>query len=211
MSEPDERRWAQHERTRAELNRLKEHYGDQLELRVDPPATDAARALPALVPPPASRIDAPFKPAAYRGDSATIVVGFWPHGVADGVSDATKKVSSEKAKTAVCLFLVVWMLYFWVTCVHSFNYGLFQIFKAMAICMIPLFALFRGTTHLRCDANGLKFESQSLTSNKVKKTVLWRNLSRIYLQARHQGNPMSSVLCFQEKNGQVHKIKLSQI
>ena len=141
-----------------------------------------------------------------------IVIPCWPYsGTADGIAGRSSEHAVSRVKSVVSIYAIIWIVLFLFIVVHTFNYGLLQFIKYGIIGLIPLLAMTRGTTHIRCDVHGLRFESNSPGASRRGREIPWHSVKEIFLIKPRGRDPLHYTLCFKQNGGRTTKLKLSKI
>ncbi len=142
----------------------------------------------------------------------TITIGLWPNGNCEDHSSEAEKQKKTHVHEVVASFIIIWfVVVFW----KIFGGSMFSILinskGVLALLVVPLFTMFRGCTHLSFNNSGIQFISKDLNSKKVRKSIRWSDISRIYLSDKTKAGVLEQFLCFSTMYGATHKIKLRKI
>lgn len=143
----------------------------------------------------------------------TITIGLWPNGSAtSGADEPERKRQKEHIEHLVGFFVVAWFIVLFWHMLHGSFLNLLINFKGFfALLVIPLFTMIKGSTHIIFNEMGFDIVSMSVTTTKVRKRVLWTELSRVYLDGKKKPTVLDQSVCFETQAGKTHRIKLRKI
>ncbi len=153
-----------------------------------------------------------------------ILIGLWPHGnTSTEVVEAGTKIDKSQAddnvtnsktsiESVVGLFATIWLaVMFWKVLESSTFSVVLNLQSFLPLLVLPVFTMMRGTTHVRFSASGIEALSLTAASEKVRKTLYWSRIDRVYLDGQDHPTALDQSLVFNSKDGQVLKIKLKKI
>lgn len=147
-----------------------------------------------------------------RPDEQHITVGLWPHGSTTASVGENAKAKKNNIETIVGVFAMVWLLVIFWRLLQGTALSIIINFQSLIpLMIIPFFTMMRGATHIRFDENGLDFVSLNAASSKVRKSLVWNQIEKVYLDGKVKPTVLSQSLCFQCKDGAVHSVKLKKI
>jgi tRNA A-37 threonylcarbamoyl transferase component Bud32 len=124
--------------------------------------------------------------------------------------------SENRTKKMITIYALIWFsvgLFVLVFSAHMYGSGyfFFKSIGSLAAWMLPLLALLKGVTHIRCNADGIFLENRNPGARRSRSVMSWRSLREIYLVKRPGGDPRRYTLCFKDKWEHSFKIKLAKI
>lgn len=145
-------------------------------------------------------------------DDNQIIVGLWPHGNTNPELGERAKSRKTDIEKIVTVFSIGWvgLLFYFILHGTGMNF-LLNLQSLIPLMLIPLFAMLRGNTHVRFWKDGFEFATINAASSKVRKTVKWSQIDKVYLDGKTTPTILDQSLCLEEKNGIVHSIKLRKI
>ncbi len=145
-------------------------------------------------------------------DDQQIIVGLWPHGnTAPQIGEKAQSTKNNIEKI-VTVFAIGWVALLFYLIMHGTGLSvLLNLQSLVPLMLIPLFARLRGTTHVRFSETGFEFATMNAGSSRVRQTVNWSQIQKVYLDGKTTPTVLDQSLCMEQRDGSVIRIKLRKI